>query len=100
MGSVSVSVDPINEPFSLKTKSGDNDDEFIIVKNNRFIPPINIISIYGETESRCTKNEIYERWMRIEAAINDIIVKNEEIIVLGDLNKKVGNDELKIMIQR
>ena len=92
MGGVSVSVDPKNEPFTVKIKVGEGDDEFLIVKNDRFDPPINIMSVYGETESRTTKGEIYEKWMRLEAAIHDILSKNEEIIVMGDFNKKVGND--------
>lgn len=55
------------------------------------------MTIYGETESRCQKNEIYERWMTIKEVIYDILNDGEDIIIVGDLNKKVGNDKYGVM---
>ena len=90
MGGVSISVDEKNEAFSVKTKAGQDNDKFIVVKNNRFDPPINVMSIYGETESRSTKADINERWNRVMTVIYEILNKKEDIVVLGDINKKIG----------
>ena len=96
MGGVSINVDEKNEAFSVKTKAGQDNDKFIVVKNNRFDPPINVMSIYGETESRSTKADINERWNRVMTVIYEILNKKEDIVVLGDINKKIGNDELGV----
>ena len=49
------------------------------------------MNIYGETESRSSNVEIKERWERILAEIAKIEMKGEVVIVIGDLNKQVGD---------
>ena len=49
------------------------------------------MNIYGETESRSSKNELEERWERIKAELEKVEMKGELIVVIGDLNKQVGD---------
>ena len=58
---------------------------------SQFSPAINVINIYGEIESRHTKNEIEARWGRILEIVNKIKSRNEWVLLLGDFNKPVGN---------
>jgi hypothetical protein len=49
----------------IKIKEGDNEDEFILVKHEKFKPALNVLSIYGEQEGRSQKAEIFEKWSKI-----------------------------------
>ena len=49
----------------MKIMEEENQDEFIITRHNKFNPPINIVNIYGETESRNSNEKISERWLKI-----------------------------------
>ena len=54
------------------------------------------MNIYGEQESRCSKVEVAERWERILAEIMKITRRNELLLIIGDINKHIGNDELGV----
>ena len=75
----------------MKVKDGTDDDEFIITRHSQFNIPINIINIYGEVESRTKKNEVEDRWFRIVSKLKKIELQGEYAIIIGDLNKHVGN---------
>ena len=75
---------------------GEGEDEFIIVKNESFSPPINIVSVYGEQESRTSKTKVYEAWNRLSEELFKIVAKQESVLLIGDLNKHIGNDELGV----
>ena len=36
----------------MKVKEGEGNDEFIIIRNEEFSPALNIITLYGQSESR------------------------------------------------
>ena len=93
MGGVSISVKGCEYKDTVKIKEGLDNDEFLITRHSQFIIPINVISLYGEQESRCSTQEIEERWARIVAEIGKIESRNEYVVLLGDLNKHVGSDE-------
>ena len=93
MGGVATAVKEEDSKDVIKIAEGADDDEFIITRHSQFLVPINIMNIYGETESRCTENEIKERWNRILTHIIKIKQRKEHLILLGDWNKHVGNDE-------
>ena len=86
MGGVATCVAVREASNVLKVAEGVNDDEYIITRHGQFRTPINIVNIYGETESRSTKNDIKERWDRILAELAKIETKGEVAIVIGDLN--------------
>ena len=94
MGGVCTLVKSEFKDKFIKVTEGDNDDEFLITRHSNFVKPLNIINIYGEQESRCSKEEVEKRWDRIQAEICKIVRRNELILILGDLNKHIGNDEL------
>jgi hypothetical protein len=55
-----------------------------------------VINCYGEIESRSNKNDIEERWQRLLEKIVRIEASNESVILIGDLNKLVGNEEFGV----
>ena len=55
-----------------------------------------MINIYGEQESRVTQNDIENRWIRIFNEIAKIENRSESCIIVGDLNKHIGCDELGV----
>ena len=72
-------------------KDGQEKDEYIITRHSQFNPPINIVNIYGEQESRSQNKDIEERWQRIQTELLKIEYKGENVILIGDQNKHVGD---------
>ena len=50
-------------------KIAEGDDEFTITRHSQFKVPINVINVAGETESRCSENEVKDQWNRLLAHI-------------------------------
>ena len=84
MGGVSTSVHDVESKHVLKVAEGTENDEFIITRHSQFKTPINIINVYGETESRCSENEVKDRWDRILMHLSKIRLRKEEVILIGD----------------
>ena len=93
MGGLSTSVKDEDKCNVIKTFEGENKDEILITRHSQFSPPINIINIYGETESRAKNSDIEDRWTRVLDRIAEIEANEENIVIIGDLNKSVGNGE-------
>ena len=70
---------------AIKVDEGLDKDEFILTRHGQFSPPINILNIYGEIESRSNKYEIEERWNRILAIVSSIESRNEALVLIGDI---------------
>ena len=96
MGGVATAVVDAEKSSTLKIVEGENKDEFIITRHGKFQRAINCINYYGEQESRTDKIEIEERWARLTKIMKDIENNDEEAILIGDLNKLVGNDKSEI----
>ena len=77
--------------WAVTTKEGIDDDEYVIVRIDRFGFPINVISYYGEQEGRTTKDNIAEKWKRLEKDLECIRCRGEEVILIGDFNKQIGS---------
>ena len=92
MGGVATFVNAIDKDSFVKLSEGENNDEFLITRHSNFLLPLNIVNIYGEQESRSSKNEIQERWGRLLNEIKKIEKRNELILIIGDLNKHIGCD--------
>ena len=96
-GGCSISVVNAMKQETVKVKEGINDDEYIIVRIETFAFPINIVSYYGEQESRSGGNDkVLDKWLRFRQDIEAILFKGEEVIILGDFNKHIGNDHLGV----
>ena len=91
MGGISTAIRKDENQFCLKVDEGENDDEFLITRHCQFLKPINICNVYGEQESRNKNYEIEERWSRICDQLKIIEDRNEEVILIGDMNKLIGN---------
>ena len=97
MGGVATAIKKDEAGFALKIAEGnDKSDEFIITRHAQFVNPINILNIYGMQEGRNSTNEIEDGWNTILEYIDKIEKSNEETIIIGDLNKLVGNGEFGV----
>ena len=90
-GGVATSVSQEDSKHTLKVKDGPNNDEYVITRHSQFKVPINIVNIYGETESRTTNNEVEDRWYRVVTELKKIDYRGEHVVLLGDMNKHVGD---------
>ena len=55
MSRVLISTVKHEAPHVIKIKEGDNEDEFILVKHDKFKLALNVLSIYGKQEGRSQK---------------------------------------------
>ena len=77
--------------FALNVDEGQDKDEFLITRHSQFKIPINVSNVYGEIESRCSNKEIEDRWQIIMEKIARIEASNELVVLIGDMNKHLGN---------
>ena len=81
---------------TVRVAEGREDDEYIITRLDHVLPPINIVNIYGQQESRSSKEEILKSWMRLREDLLQIEISGEAVLLVGDLNRAVGSDELGV----
>ena len=74
----------------LKVSEGQNTNEYLVTRHNKFQIPINVINVYSCQENRTSVNQIREEWQEIVEEIIKIETKKEHIILIGDFNKHVG----------
>ena len=70
---------------------GEGSDEYIVTRIEKFQPAINIINCYGE-QRKTKKEEVEEKWKRLQAELEKIRARREFCLLAGDLHKLVGND--------
>ena len=93
MGGVATAIRNDEKMFAIKVDEGLDKDEFILTRHSQFNPPINVLNVYGEIESRSNTREIEERWGRLLKIISRIELCNESLILIGDMNKAIGNGQ-------
>ena len=94
-GGIATAVSREYRDSAMAAGEGQDDDEFLITRINRFQPALNVINCYGE--QRKTKvEEIENKWMRLVKNMEEIRARKEFCILGGDLNKLVGCDEYGI----
>ena len=77
---------------TMKVTEGKDYDEYIVTRFDHTVPPVNIVTIYGNQESRSTDSEIEKSWMRLMKDVKEIETRNEAVILIGDMNRAIGND--------
>ena len=92
-GGVSTVVANHLKHSTMKVTEGKEDDEYIVIRLDNTIPAINIINIYGQQESRTNNSEIEKSWLRLLKDIGEIEDRNEALLIIGDMNRHIGNDE-------
>ena len=91
-GGIATAVSREYRDSAMAAGEGQDDDEFLITRIDRFQPALNVINCYGE--QRKTKiEEIENKWIRMVKNMEDIRARKEFCILGGDLNKLVGCDE-------
>ena len=96
MGGISTSIKDKWRDFAVNVGQGSHEDEYIITRLDNFKPAICIINCYGEQESRTCKEEIEARWSRLRKELDKIKARGEGCLLIGDLNKQVGSDDLGV----
>ena len=91
MGGIATLVKESESGHALKTSAGSNDNEFLVVRLSQFHVPINVITIYGQQESRSRVDDIERRWEEIVTETQKIRDRNEELIIACDANSHVGD---------
>ena len=91
MGGISTSVSNADVESFLKVTDGDDDNEYIITRHSQFVKPINIINVYGDVESRTTKDVIDLKWDTIIQEVIKIEAREEHVLLIGDMNKHIGS---------
>ena len=87
LGGASLSIKEDEKENIVKIKEGIDDDEYVIVRNSSFLPPINFISYYGEQENRVPKEKVEEKWYRFVSDLAKIKNRNEDVVITADMNK-------------
>ena len=54
-------------------------------------PALNIVHVYGRIESRTGNDKVLEGWKQILKELSTIQSKKEAILIIGDLNRAVGD---------
>ena len=87
-------------PHTVRVAEGREGDEYIISRFDHISPPVNIVNIYGEQEKgdkeHGKKEKIMESWNRLMQDIKEKENRKEHVLILGDLNRKVGTGELGV----
>ena len=92
MGGVATLVDKKSSAQSIKISEGANGNEYIITRHSQFSKPVNIINIYGDTESRTAVETIDRKWDEIMKEVCKIEMRDESVMIIGDLNKHVKTE--------
>ena len=96
MGGISTSIKDNLKHNAVNVGQGKDDDEYLVVRLDHFKPPICVINCYGEQEGRVATAEVEAKWERLLNEMNKIKARGEECLLIGDLNKLVGNDHLGV----
>ena len=95
-GGVATVVANYLKANTVKVAEGKEGDEYIITRLDNTVPAINLINIYGEQEGRSSIDEIEKSWLRLHSDIEEIEAQNEAVLIMGDMNRAIGDDDLGI----
>ena len=72
---------------------GQEGDEYIITRFDHVVPALNLVNIYGQQESRSSKDEISASWLRLQKDLEEIDDRGEALLLIVDVNRAVGSDQ-------
>ena len=96
MGGVATAVENYLKPNAIKVTEGEGNDEYVVTRLDICNPALNVVNIYGEQEGRSGKEKVIEGWNRLRRDLDRIKLKGEFCFLVGDFNKKVGNDDMGV----
>ena len=76
---------------ALKTSAGKDDNEYVVTRLSQFLNPINIITLYGQQESRSSNEDIERRWNALMGEVKKIEERSEELAIVSDVNSHLGD---------
>ena len=94
-GGISTSVHDDWKEYAVCVGEGEGEDEFHSIRLSNFSPPVTVVNNYGEIEGRNSK-QVVARWARLKKEMDTITGRGEHCLLVGDLNKHVGNDDLGV----
>ena len=95
-GGIVTMVSSHLKSHTTKVVADNKYDEFMVTRLDHVKPPLNIVHIYGQNEGRAGQQNILEGWTQILAELGKIEARKEVALVVGDLNRAVGNNELGV----
>ena len=78
---------------TMKVTEGKEGDEYIVTRFDHTVPAVNIVNIYGCQEGKTDNDEVEKSWLRMMTDIKEIEERNEAVLIIGDMNRAIGNDE-------
>ena len=96
MGGVATLVSNEVKSQALKVTEGEEKDEFLLTRLGHVVPAVNVLNVYGGIEARMTKQEVTENWIKIKKEITKIKEREEGLVIIGDMNRAIGNDNLGV----
>ena len=97
MGGVSTSFQSYLRQYVVKVSDNSECDEYLVTRLENVQPALNILNIYGRIETRAGgPDKILESWGRIKKELALIEARGEAVLIIGDLNRAVGCDDLGV----
>ena len=90
-GGIATMVEKSLKQHATKVTDNNEHDEFMIVRLEHVKPALNIVHVYGQIESRTGSEKVLEGWKQILKELITIQSKKEAILIIGDLNRAVGD---------
>ena len=94
-GGIATAVAPAFKDSAMGAGEGEQGDEWMVTRLDSFSPALNILNCYGE-QRKCRNEEIEEKWCKLRKEMETIKARGEFCLLVGDLNKLVGSDELGV----
>ena len=66
MGGVATLVANEVKAHALKVTEGEGCDEFLVTRLGHVVPAVNVLNVYGGIESRMTRQDVLENWLKIK----------------------------------
>ena len=94
-GGIATAVRQNHQESSVGAGEGEDNDEFLITRIDKFSPALCVINSYGE-QRRTKKEEVDDKWGRLLKEMEAVRMRGEFCLYAGDLNKLVGIDEFGV----
>ena len=66
-----------------------------VTRHNHFVPPINIVNVYGEVESRTPIDKVETKWNEVLKEIIRIEQRQKSIVLIGYFNHHLNYTAIK-----
>ena len=90
-GGIATMIENSLRQHATKVAENNEHEEYMIVRLEHIKPALNIVHVYGRIESRTGSEKVLEGWKLIVKELNTIQSKKEAILIIGDLNRAVGD---------